>query len=214
MDESVRAADVDEGAEVADRGDATLADLALLQLLDQLLLHLVAPLLHGLALGEDQPVAMAVDLDDLEGQRAADQPGHVGLLAGIVAAANLGHLRRRHESAHAVEIHQQTALVVVGDFGLDDLVRLVELLQSTPALLLPRPVDRDDRVTFLVLGLDDEDEDGVADRESLPFSSLVRLENSRDGTMPSDFDPMSTRISSRSIRMMTPSMTSPYLSDL
>jgi hypothetical protein len=54
VDEPVRAADVDEGAEVADRGDPTLADLALLQLLDQPLLHHVAAFLDGLPLGEDE----------------------------------------------------------------------------------------------------------------------------------------------------------------
>src|SRR5690606_8376750 len=39
VNESVSAPNVDEGAEVADRGDATRADLALLELLDELLLH-------------------------------------------------------------------------------------------------------------------------------------------------------------------------------
>ncbi len=69
VNESVRAADVDERAEVADRGDATLADLALLQLPDQSLLHHIAPLLNSLALRKNQTVAVAVDLDDLEGKR-------------------------------------------------------------------------------------------------------------------------------------------------
>ena len=73
MDESVSSADVDEGAEVADRRDATLADFALAQLVDQSLLHDVSPLLHRLALGEDETVSVAIDLDHLQRQRATDQ---------------------------------------------------------------------------------------------------------------------------------------------
>ncbi len=42
------------------------------------------------------------------------------------------------------------------------------------------------------------------------FSSWERLEYSRAGTTPSDFEPMSTNNSSRSTCMMTPSITSPY----
>ena len=101
----------------------------------------------------------------LSGERGADQAGHVGLLAGVVAAADLGDLRGGHEAAHAVEVHQQAALVVVGDLGLDDLVGLVHLLQPPPALLLAGAVDADDRLALLVFGLDDEDQDRLADRE-------------------------------------------------
>src|ERR671912_686642 len=86
VNQSIGPADVDEGAEIADRGDSTLADLALAQLIDQSLLHYVSPLLHRLALGEDESVPVAIDLDYLQWQRAADQPRHVGLFAGLVAA--------------------------------------------------------------------------------------------------------------------------------
>jgi len=99
VNQSIRAANVDKGAEVADRGNATLANLALAQLFDQLLLHLVALFLHGLALGEDQPVPMPVDLDDLQRQMRADHAGHFGLLASFVPTANFGDLRCRHKAA-------------------------------------------------------------------------------------------------------------------
>ena len=116
------------------RGDAALANFALAQLLDQLLLHLVALFLHGLALGEDQPVAMAVDLDDLERQMGADHAGHLGLLAGFVATTDFGDLRRGHETAHTVQIHQQAALVVIDDLGVDDAVLFVDFLQNAARL--------------------------------------------------------------------------------
>ena len=74
-------------------------------------------------------------------------------------------MRRRHESAHAIQIHQQSALVVVGDLGLDRLVGLVKFLESSPALFLAGSVDRNDRLALLVFRLDDEDEDRLPDIE-------------------------------------------------
>src|SRR5215207_6307651 len=68
MDQSVRSADVDEGAEVADRRDTALTDLALAQFIDQPLLHHVSPLLHRLALREDESVSVTIDFDDLQRQ--------------------------------------------------------------------------------------------------------------------------------------------------
>ena len=144
-----------------------LADFALAQLVDQPLLHHVSPLLHRLALGEDESIPVAIDLDDLQRQRATDQPRHVGLLAGLVAASDLRHLRSGNEATHAVEVYEEAALVVIGHLGFDDLVGLMQLLQAPPALLLPRPVDADHRVTFRILWLHDEDQDGVADRQRL-----------------------------------------------
>src|SRR5215213_9693895 len=101
MDQSVSSAYVDEGAEVADRGDAALADFTLTQFIDQPLLHHVSPLLHRLALREDESVSVTIDFDHLQRQGATDQSCHVGLLAGLVAAPDLGYLRRRNEAAHA-----------------------------------------------------------------------------------------------------------------
>src|SRR5215218_2482151 len=112
MNESVRPADVDEGAEVADRRDPALADLALVEFGDQPLLHLVTAFLDRLALREDESVAVAVDLDDLERQLHADQTGHVSLLARLITAPNLSHLGCRHEAAHPVQVHEQATLVV------------------------------------------------------------------------------------------------------
>ncbi len=187
VDEPVRPTNVHEGAEVADGGDPALTNLALLQLLDQPLLHHIAAFLDGLPLGEDQPVAMAIDLDDFQRQHRADQARHVGLLARVVAATDLGDLGGGHEAAHPVQVHQQATLVVVGDLRLDDLVRLVQLLQPPPALLLPGAVDTDDCVPLVVLWLHDEDEDGVPDGEVLPLLGGQR------GVLPSRDDALGLR---------------------
>src|SRR4051812_18259700 len=165
MDKSIGSADVDEGAEVADRGDAPLAHLALAQLINQPLLHHISPLLHRLALREDESIPVTIDLDHFQWQRATNQSRHVGLLACLVAAPDLGYLRSGNEAAHTVKIYEQAALVVIGDLGFDDFVGLMQLLQAPPALLLPRPVDADHSVTFGIFWLHHEDQDGVADRQ-------------------------------------------------
>ena len=167
VNQSVGSSDVDECTEVANRGNATLTSLAFLEFADQALLHLVAAFLNGLALRENEAIPVAVDLDDLERKARTDQAGHLGLLGGIVTTADFRNLRCRHETAHAVEIHQQATLVVVGDLGLDDVVRFVDLLKLAPALLLAGSIDRNDRVAFLILWLDDEDEDVIADRQGV-----------------------------------------------
>src|SRR5215207_4436370 len=92
-------------------------------------------------------------------------------LAGLVAATDFRYLRSGNEAAHTVKVYEQAALVVIGNFGFDDLVGLMELLQAPPALLLPRPVDADHRVTFRIFWLHHEDQNGVADRQRL---ALVR----------------------------------------
>ena len=63
MDEAVRAADVDEDAEVADAGDACRTDVAFVELQEEAFLLGGALLLDGRALREDGAVAAAVELD-------------------------------------------------------------------------------------------------------------------------------------------------------
>ncbi len=184
VNESVSAPNVDEGAEVADRGDATRADLALLELLDELLLHRVTPLLDGLSLRKDEAIAVPVDFNDLERKAGADQAGHIGLLGRLVSTADLADLGCGHETTHAVEVHQQATLVVIGDLGLDNIVGLVDLLQPAPALLLAGTIDTDDRVTFLVLGLYHEDQDALTDLERvLLLSRQARVLLGRDDAL-------------------------------
>ena len=121
-------ADVDKRTEVANRRNAALTNLAFGQLLDQSLLHHVTAFLDGLPLGKNQAITMPVDLNDFERKHRANQARHVGLLARLVTAANLTDLRRRHEATDAIEVHEETTLVVIGDLSFDDLVRLMQFL--------------------------------------------------------------------------------------
>ncbi len=136
VDQAVGAADIHERAEVGDRRDRARANIAFLEVLDDLVLARLTDFLRGLALAQDQAVPVAVDLDDLQRQRAADQPCHVGLLLRVRTPADARNLRGRHEPAHAVQIHQQATLVVVDHLRLQHLAVFELLLQPPPALLL------------------------------------------------------------------------------
>ena len=70
--QAVHAAKVDERAEVDDRGDDALADLALLQLVEELGTHLGLGLLEVGPAGQHHVVAVLVQLDDLRLELPAD----------------------------------------------------------------------------------------------------------------------------------------------
>ena len=115
MGEAVGAAEIDEHAEAAHAGDPAAADIAFVQLLDQALLLLHAPLLQRGALREDDAVAPPVDLDDLEPQRVADGVGQACAASGVLAAAlrpEADDLRHGYEGVHAFDVDEQATLVV------------------------------------------------------------------------------------------------------
>ena len=91
-----RAAQVDEGAEAANVAHDALPHLSDLQLVQQHLAAARADLALGDALGQDQAIAAAVELDDLDVDLAANQFRQprgqliLGLVAG--AAAQAGEL--------------------------------------------------------------------------------------------------------------------------
>src|SRR6185503_7451094 len=114
--------------------------------------------LYGLTLGKDESVAIAIDLDDLQGHAGADHFGHIRLLLRLGAAADAADLRRWYEPTHAIKIDQQPAFVIVDDFGLDNVVVLEALLEPPPALLLTRLIHREDGAPLFVLGLNDKDQ--------------------------------------------------------
>ena len=161
MDEAVGAAEVDEDAEAADAGDLARADLALAQLGEEAVLLLGAPFLHGGALGQDDPVAAAVDLDDLEAQVAADEVGEAA--AALAVGGGAHDLAQRDEGVDALDVDQQAALVEAGDAGLEDRAALVAVLEFPPALLAAGPVDGEQQLVLFDLRLQHVDEQGVAD---------------------------------------------------
>ena len=100
--QAVDAAEVDERAEVDDARDHAGADLALLQGLQEGRAHLGLGLLEPRAAGQDDVVAVLVQLDDLGFELLAD----VGL--EVAHAAHLDQ-RRREEAAQA-DVEDQAAL--------------------------------------------------------------------------------------------------------
>ena len=172
MDEAVDAAEVDEDAERGDRADAAGDLLADLQAAEQLV-PLLAPLLvEGDLLGQDQAVRLAVDLEDLEPELAADVRLELlgDLLRGVARllvlrpAREVDDLADRHEAADAA-VDDQAALVVVDDRGVDDRARLEQLLHRAPLALEAGAAEREDDVALRRLRLEDVDQDDVADAE-------------------------------------------------
>src|SRR5207244_8169308 len=68
MDEAVGDADIDEQAEAGHVGHGPVENVADLQLRGRLRLALPAQLLSSRLLRQDQPIALLVDLDDLQRQ--------------------------------------------------------------------------------------------------------------------------------------------------
>ena len=165
-------AKVDEHAERGDRADRAGDLLADLQAAEQLV-PLLAPLLvEGDLLGQDQAVGLAVDLEDLEPELAADERhqllgdllGRVARLVVLRPAREVDDLADRHEAADAA-VDDEAALVVVDDRRLDDDARLELLLHRAPLALEAGASQRQDDVALGRLGLEDVDQDGVADVE-------------------------------------------------
>src|SRR5262249_45355745 len=90
VQQAVDAAQVHEGAELGDVLDDAAADLAGLDLVEQLLLHLLALVLEELAAADDDVAASLVDLEDLALDGAADVVADVGGPADV-------HLAGRQE---------------------------------------------------------------------------------------------------------------------
>ena len=128
VDQPVDATQVYEDAEGRDAPHGPLDALANLQAAEELVPLLAALLVERDLLREDQSVRLAVDLEDLEPQGASDERlqllgdllGRVAWLLVTWASREIDDLADRHEPANT-EVHDQAALVVVDDAGLDDL---------------------------------------------------------------------------------------------
>ena len=163
--EPVDAAEVDERAEVDDGRDDTGAHGALDELVQELAAHLGLGLLQPGATGQHDVVAVLVQLDDLGFERLAD----VGL-----QIANAAHLdqRRRQEAAQA-DVDDQAALDDLDDRALDDLVVLLLLLDRAPGALVLGALLGEDQPALLVLFLQDQGLDLVADLDDLVRVDVV-----------------------------------------
>ena len=122
VDEAVDAAEVDEDAERRDRADRALDLLADLEAAEELVALLAPLLVERHLLREDEPVGLAVDLQDLQPEPAADVGlqllgdllGRVARLVVLRPAREVDDLADGHEAADAA-VDDEAALVVVDD---------------------------------------------------------------------------------------------------
>ena len=109
--------------------------------------------------GEHHVVPVAVELDDL----GLDGPTDIGLELAYPAQL---HQRRRQEAPEA-DVHDQPALDHLDHRAGDHLVGLLELLDGAPGPLVLRPLLREDQAALLVLLLEDQGFDGLAQGHDL-----------------------------------------------
>ena len=155
-----------------DRADGALDLLADLEAAEQLVALLAALLVQRDLLRQDQAVGLAVDLQDLEAQLAADVRlqllgdllGRVARLLVLRPAREVDDLADGHEAADAA-VDDQAALVVVDDGRLDDDARVELLLHRAPLALEAGAAERQHRVALVRLRLEHVDEDHVADAQ-------------------------------------------------
>ncbi len=155
VDQTVDAAEIDEGAEVDDRGHSTRQDHALDQLVEHVLALLLAVLLEHHAARKDDVVAIAVHLDDTRLEAITEE--HVEVLH----AAKVDE-RRRQEAAEA-DVDDETALDDLDDLALDVLATLELLLDVVPRTLVRGTLLGEDEPAVLVLLLENERLDLVAE---------------------------------------------------
>src|SRR5262249_36298434 len=117
VQEAVDAAEVDEGAELGDVLDDALADLAHLDLGEQLRLQLLPPVLEHLAAGDDEVAADMVDLEDGTLDGLADVAGDVGRAADVDLAGG--------QEDVDPDVDQQPSLDLAGDGPADHVALLV-----------------------------------------------------------------------------------------
>ncbi len=164
--EPVHAAQVDERAEVDDRGHDARTDLALLQGLQEGRAHLGLRLLEPRTARQDHVVAVLVELDDLG----------LDLLADVrLEVADATHLDEggRQEAAQA-DVEDEAALDDLDDGAGDDAVLLLDLLdRAPPRPLVLRALLGQDQPTLLVLLLEDQGLDLVADLDDLTGVHVV-----------------------------------------
>ena len=165
VDEAVHAAEVDERAEVDDRRHHTAADLARLEVGEELVALLALGLLEVRAARQHDVVAVLVELDDL----ALDLLAHVGLEVAHPAEVD----ERRGQEAAQADVEDQATLDHLDDRALDDPVLLLDLLDRAPGALVLRALLGEDEAAVLVLLLEDEGLELVVERDDLVRVDVV-----------------------------------------
>ncbi len=142
MYQTVGTAQIDEGAEIGDAGNAAGPCLTLCQLVHHSIALLVLPGAQGASLREDQAPALPVDLDDPGSYLLPDHRFQAlsPLLRGE-APGHSGDLRRGYEASQLAEGDDEAAPVAADHFGLPELLVLHHLLGVDPVLLGPSLAD-------------------------------------------------------------------------
>src|SRR5579859_2227104 len=114
----------------------------------------LAPLLSREALGENQTVALAVDLDHFERDGLTNHALQrlLPLLSGG-ATMQLGDLRGRNEAADVVEEHQQSTLVVANNGALDHAALALEPGSFLPVARNLHHCERKNQFTIFIFGV-------------------------------------------------------------
>src|SRR4029077_319423 len=155
VQQAVDTAEIHERAVVGDVLDRAVDDLALFEILHQLLALLGTGLFQHGAARNDDVAAPAIHFQDLEGLRIVHQRRHIADRTDV-------DLRARQEGDGAVEIDGEAALDLIEDDAGDLFVVLERLLQLTPALLPPRFVAREHRFAERILDALQINLDGIA----------------------------------------------------
>src|SRR6478752_906624 len=163
--EAVDAAEVDERAEVDDRRDRALADLALVQVVEERGARLRLRLLEQRTAREHDVVAVLVELEDLGLDLLAE------VRREIADATQLD--QRRGEEAAQPDVDDEAALDDLDDRTGHDAVVLLDLLHVAPRALVLRTLLRQDQTAFLVLLLENQGLDLVADLDDLVGVDVV-----------------------------------------
>ena len=175
--QAVDAAQVDECAEVDDRRHDALADLALLQGVEEVLADLGLGLLKPGTAGQDHVVPVPVQLDDL----GLDLLAHVRLEVAHAAHLDQGG---RQEAAQA-DVQDEAALDDLDDGAGDDAVLFLDLLDRAPGPLVLSALLGQDQAAFLVLLLQDKRLDVLAGLDHLVRVHVVLDRQLTDGITPS-----------------------------
>src|SRR5690606_4334195 len=165
VDEAGHAAQVDEAAEVDDARHAALADLARLEVGEEVLALLALGLLEPRPPGEHDVVAVLVELDDLGLERLAD------VRLQVADPAQLDE--RGGQEAEQADVEDQAALDDLDDRAGDDAVLVLDALDVAPGPLVLGPLLGQDEPAVLVLLGEDEGLDLVAQRHDLVGVDVV-----------------------------------------
>ncbi len=163
--EAVHSAQVDERTEVDDRRDGALADLTLVQVVQERRARLGLRLLEQGAARQDHVVAVLVELEDLGLDLLAE------VRREVADAAQLD--QRRGQEAAQADVDDESTLDDLDHGAGDDTVGLLDLLDVTPGALVLRTLLGQDEAAFLVLLLENEGFDLVADLDDVVGVHIV-----------------------------------------